>query len=65
MACGQECGARIPVTGMLRAAPMCSFPAVAVQAALQCAGNRRVELQQVGPTPGEILWDLDAASTAR
>jgi sulfite oxidase len=33
-------------------------------AALQCAGNRRVEMEQVAPIPDEIIWGIEAVSNA-
>ncbi len=33
-------------------------------AALQCAGNRRVELQTLAPIPGELIWDTEAIGNA-
>jgi sulfite oxidase len=41
------------------------FPLVEVEAALQCAGNRRKELLSVAPVFGEILWGPEAISNAR
>lgn len=41
------------------------FPAYTLTATLQCAGNRRTELAQVAPMPGEsVMWETDAISTA-
>ncbi len=37
---------------------------VEMTATLQCAGNRRVEMQQIAPIPGELIWDREAISTA-
>ena len=36
------------------------FSRVAVDATLQCAGNRRDELQAIRPIPGEVLWGAEA-----
>lgn len=38
------------------------MPSVTVEAAIQCAGNRRVEMDRVREIPGELLWDLEAVS---
>lgn len=38
------------------------FPKRTVAATLQCAGNRRRELLDVGDIPGEVPWDLEAIS---
>jgi sulfite oxidase len=35
-----------------------------VVAALQCAGNRRVELQTLAPIPDELIWDTQAVGNA-
>lgn len=35
-----------------------------VVATIQCAGNRRVHLTQLGDIPGELIWDNEAISTA-
>ena len=35
-----------------------------VEAVLPCAGNRRLELMAVAPTPGELPWGSEAASNA-
>lgn len=40
------------------------FTAVTLPATLQCAGNRRAELQAVRPVPGEAPWGVGATSTA-
>ncbi len=40
------------------------FSRVAVDATLQCAGNRRDELQAIRPIPGEVLWGAEAISSA-
>jgi sulfite oxidase len=31
---------------------------------MQCAGNRRVELQRLAPIPGELIWDTEAVGNA-
>lgn len=41
------------------------FPVVSVEAALECAGNRRTELISVRPIPGELPWDAEAVGNAR
>lgn len=41
-----------------------SFERVSAIATLQCAGNRRVELQAIAPIPNEILWDHEGVGTA-
>ncbi len=38
------------------------FPKRVVTATLQCAGNRRQEMMDVAPIPGETPWDLGAIS---
>lgn len=40
------------------------FPKVEVMATLQCAGNRRDELQDVAPIPNELPWGAGAISNA-
>ncbi len=40
------------------------FSSHTVTATLNCAGNRRKELESVAPIAGEILWGSDAVSTA-
>ncbi|MBI2873009.1 MAG: sulfite oxidase [Chloroflexi bacterium] len=40
------------------------FPRVELCATLECAGNRRRELAEIRPTPGEVLWDQGAIGTA-
>ena len=40
------------------------FPRVSVTAALQCAGNRRRELMDVAPIPGEVPWGAEAVGNA-
>ncbi len=44
---------------MLTAFPRREFPAF-----LQCAGNRRREMEAVAPIPDEIIWDTEAISSA-
>jgi sulfite oxidase len=45
---------------------MHDFAPVTVTATLQCAGNRRSELNAVAPMPGEsVMWRDEAISTAR
>lgn len=39
------------------------FPACEVTATIQCAGNRRAELQALKPISGEVQWTIDAIST--
>jgi sulfite oxidase len=41
------------------------FPRHTLVATLQCAGNRRTELIDLRPIPGEVPWGNDAISTAR
>ena len=41
-----------------------NFERVAVNATLQCAGNRREELMAVQPIPHELPWGVDAISHA-
>lgn len=41
------------------------FAYTTVEAALQCAGNRRDELAEVAPIPGELLWGPGAVGNAR
>lgn len=41
-----------------------SFPVVTMAATLQCAGNRRSELMEVAPMPGEVPWGAEAVGTA-
>lgn len=41
------------------------FPAIEVEATLQCAGNRRDELIAVRPIPGETPWGRTALGNAR
>src|SRR4051794_31787730 len=40
------------------------FPRITAGATLQCAGNRRRELIEVAPIPGELPWDSEAISNA-
>lgn len=40
------------------------FERVRLVAAMQCAGNRRVELQKLAPIPGELIWDTEAVGNA-
>ncbi len=40
------------------------FPRVHLDAALQCAGNRRRELMAIAPIPGEISWGGEAIGNA-
>jgi len=40
------------------------FSSHTVTATLNCAGNRRKELESVAPISGEILWEMGAVSTA-
>jgi sulfite oxidase len=40
------------------------LPRIAVGATLQCAGNRRKELLEVAPIPGELPWTSEAISNA-
>lgn len=37
-----------------------NFEFVEVEAALQCAGNRRTVLSELAPTPGEVAWENGA-----
>lgn len=62
---------RLAVTGMVAhplRLPLAElrqrFPRVHLVAALQCAGNRRRELMEVAPIPGEIPWGADAIGNA-
>jgi len=41
------------------------FPVTTVEAALSCAGNRRTQLMEVAPIPGEIPWREGAIANAR
>ena len=40
------------------------LPRITVSATLQCAGNRRRELIEVAPIPGELPWGSEAISNA-
>lgn len=40
------------------------FPQVTLTATLQCAGNRRTELLDIAPIPGEVAWQAGAISNA-
>src|SRR5262245_27525159 len=40
------------------------FPRHTVTATLMCAGNRRNELMEVAPIPGEVPWTADGIGTA-
>jgi len=40
------------------------FPKSTVTATLQCAGNRRQDLMDVAPIPGEVPWSAGAIGTA-
>jgi sulfite oxidase len=40
------------------------FSEVVQEATLQCAGNRRRELMDVKPIPGELEWDVEAIGNA-
>ncbi len=42
-----------------------NFSWVSLEATLVCAGNRRSELLQVAPIPGELPWGIEGASNAR
>lgn len=41
------------------------FTVSTVEAALECAGNRRTELAAVRPIPGELPWETEAVGNAR
>ncbi|HYG61204.1 MAG TPA: molybdopterin-dependent oxidoreductase [Thermoanaerobaculia bacterium] len=41
------------------------LPRMTVDATLQCAGNRRLEMAAVAPIPGELGWGAEAISTAK
>lgn len=41
-----------------------SFEKVSLMAALQCAGNRRVDMKAIGPIPGEVEWGAQAIGNA-
>ncbi|MFN8529211.1 MAG: molybdopterin-dependent oxidoreductase [Anaerolineae bacterium] len=57
---------RLSVTGAvkhpltLRLNDLQRFPRKTITAALACAGNRRVEMAQIAPIPGELIWDREA-----
>lgn len=40
------------------------FPRKQVVAAMQCAGNRRTEMMEVAPIPGELAWGAEAIGNA-
>lgn len=40
------------------------FPRITIPATLQCAGNRRQEMMEVQPIPGELGWGVEAISHA-
>lgn len=42
-----------------------NFKSVTVEATLQCAGNRRAEMAEHKPIPGELAWGAEAISNAR
>jgi sulfite oxidase len=48
----------------LSLADLQQHPRVTQVVTLQCAGNRRRELETVAPIPGELIWDTEAVSTA-
>ena len=56
MACGQECGARIPVTGMLRAAPIGEWRTLVVP--LRCFAREGVQMNRV-----DAPWILASSGT--
>lgn len=63
---------RLTVSGLVEAPLSLSladlrgrFPQTTVEAALHCAGNRRDELAEVAPIPGELLWGFGAIGNAR
>ena len=41
------------------------FPRFTLPVTLQCAGNRRQDLMDLRPIPGEVAWGSEAISTAR
>lgn len=41
------------------------FEQVTLDATLVCAGNRRIELMQIEPMPGELPWGAEAIGNAR
>jgi sulfite oxidase len=61
---------RLTVDGMVRQPLSLSlddlrhFPRRTLVAALQCAGNRRVEMEKIAPIPDEIIWGIEAVSNA-
>jgi sulfite oxidase len=62
---------RLSVNGMVRTPLVLTldelkerFPKVELMATLQCAGNRRDELIEVAPIPGELPWGAGAISNA-
>ncbi len=62
---------RLTVAGLVErplslslAAIQADFPRHTVLATLQCAGNRRQDLIEVEPIPGELAWGAEAISTA-
>ena len=48
----------------LTLADLAQYDEVTLTATLQCAGNRRTELQAFRPVPGEVPWGPGATSTA-
>ncbi len=63
---------RLRVDGLVRRAVDFSLQELTDQFArreqtvtLQCAGNRRTELLEIAPLPGEVAWGGDAIGTAR
>ena len=42
-----------------------NFSKSAVTATLQCAGNRRQDLMEVAPVPGEVPWSAGAIGNAQ
>ena len=61
---------RLVVAGMVQTPlsmslhDLSQLPRHAITATLQCAGNRRQDLIDYAPIPGELPWDADAISTA-
>jgi sulfite oxidase len=53
---------KTPLT--LSLADLKPFPRRTLIAVLQCAGNRRVEMEQIAPILGELIWDREAVSNA-
>ncbi len=43
---------------------LAALPRASLTAALQCAGNRRRELEAIAPIPDEIIWDAEAVGNA-